>query len=409
MGIRISYMGTKRAQAEVVAAIIKELPSGPLLDAFAGMCAVGEAVAPQRNVWTNDVQPFPAAVGRALFCSQTAPMRSQAVGLILESSFSKNLRMLRTRFADYLAADRRYLRSRRLRDLMAAPATQPFIGNDRSLQLERKRLHGRPSTFPYRLATITYVGGFFGAQQCMEIDSIRYAMDVSFRLGAINEDQRTWLIIALCQVLCHINNSTGQFAHYLKPNAFNFERIIAKRRRSVWSEFLVAIDTLKPIDAPQWRKRNRSFCKDALELLQTLGDSTVRPKVIYADPPYSSAQYSRYYHVLDSILDYRYPEAQGVGRYPGHRFQTPFAQASLVKNSLTELIRGSSETSATLVLSYPRNGLYTNRGGNLRRLLEEYYSHVEIAYSGIQNHSTFGGRGVSPKVPVVERIYVASN
>ncbi|WP_413816507.1 DNA adenine methylase, partial [Pigmentiphaga sp.] len=55
MPLPVSYMGTKRQLAAFVSELVERSSPGPMLDVFAGMCAVGSAVAPKRQVWTNDL------------------------------------------------------------------------------------------------------------------------------------------------------------------------------------------------------------------------------------------------------------------------------------------------------------------------------------------------------------------
>jgi len=408
VSLQISYMGTKRKLASVVSDSLKSLPEGPVLDAFSGMCAVGEAIAPARQIWTNDVQVFPGLVGKALFCSSTDPISSERAKRIIETHFRRNLKALEDRFKGYLKKERKYLATESLEDVIAGNGKLPYVGNDSNLDYERKRLARKTSTFPYRLATITYVGSFFGAKQCMEIDSLRYAIDHSHAKANIDGEQRDWLIIVLGQVLSRINNSTGQFAQYIKPNYSNIQRIIEKRRRSVWNEFFLALDSVSPVSTQEWRSRNRSFCSDALVLLNKMRNWKYRPSIVYADPPYSSAQYSRYYHVLDVLLEYRYPPVTGVGRYPPKRFQTPFAHSTGVFNALSKLVDSASKLRACLVLSYPENGLFSQRGGNIVELLRRHYKNVDVVYKKRQQHSTFGGPRAAAKVSVVENVYVAN-
>ena len=66
-------------------------------------------------------------------------------------------------------------------------------------------------------------------------------------------------------------------------------------------------------------------------------------------PPYTDAQYSRYYHVLETLVTYSYPAISNVGRYPDGRFQTPFSHASKVKESMDQFVRLCSELGSTLV------------------------------------------------------------
>jgi site-specific DNA-adenine methylase len=46
---QFSYMGTKRRLAAQIADIAKPLPTGPFLDLFSGVSAVGMAVSPDRT------------------------------------------------------------------------------------------------------------------------------------------------------------------------------------------------------------------------------------------------------------------------------------------------------------------------------------------------------------------------
>lgn len=399
-------MGTKRRLASKVSEIVQDLPQGPLLDAFSGMCAVGEAIAPWRQVWTNDVQLFPAIVGRALFCTRSEPSPPDRIKDILEPEFRRNMKALERRFSSYLCKEEKYLSTEKLEDIEAGNTLLPFVGNDIRLNQERKRLAKQPSTFPYRLATITYIGSFFGARQCMEIDSLRYAIDAAAQSGFIDSEQKDWLLITLGLVLSRVNNSTGQFAQYLKPREANIDRILEKRRRSVWKEFIVALETISPVGDQLWRSSNRSFCSDALVLLGRMQKDQLRPAVIYADPPYSTVQYSRYYHVLDVIAEYHYPQIQGDGRYPTNRFQTSFAHATAVVEAVTQFIEKASKLGCALVFSYPENGLFINRGGKVVEVMKHHYRCVKIAHRETQKHSTFGGPKASPKVQVVEEIYV---
>jgi adenine-specific DNA-methyltransferase len=409
MGVNISYMGTKRLLSRAVSDVARTLPRGTMLDAFSGMCAVGEAVGAARQIWTNDTQLFPALVGKKLFCSRSAAVYSPNVMPALRAHYARNLGALRARFEHYLHLERRYFESERLGDLLTGNTELPYVGSDPTLEAERAVLSRQPRLFPYRLATITYAGTFFGASQCMSIDSLRYAIDQAFDRGDLSREQRDWMLVALGQALALVNSSTGQFAEYLKPNAGNIARILEKRVRSVWAEFLRALDAVSPVGTIRWRRGNGWFNRDAISLLTEMRDNPARPRVIYADPPYSEAQYSRYYHVLDVITEYNYPAVTGVGRYPGGRYQTPFSLSGRVSDSMERLVESAAALDACLVLSYPENGLFIRVGGDVSRLLRRFYRRVERVYREVQDHSTFGGSRAAPKVPSAESVYVGMN
>jgi len=407
MAFDISYMGTKRRLAPDVAKLIAELPDGPVLDVFAGMCAIGEAVAPRRAVWTNDIQPFPALVGKVLCCSKRPPPTGADAYGALHPLFERNVTALRIRFSRHLRKERRYLRTGSLPDVEIGDGTIPYVGTDTRLNRERARLARQPNTFPYRLFTITYPGTFFGVSQCIEIDSIRYAIDVARDVREISQEEWCWFLAALGLVCTRINNSTGQFAQYLTPNVHNINRIVQKRRRSVWAEFVDVLPTLATFGDSRWRSQNRSYRTDAGSLLRRLAKSEVKPSVVYADPPYSNAQYSRYYHVLDVLLEYNYPAVTAKGRYPANRYQTPYSNTGTVTNAITTLVQSVAALKANMILSYPANGLFLSRGGDLLGMLKTHFRSVRLGHRASQEHSTFGGLHAPTSVSVTEEVFVA--
>lgn len=409
MSVQISYMGTKRELAPTVSNILSELPDGPLLDVFAGMGAVAESVSAAREVWVNDIGSFASTVGRALFTSRRGPPPSKKARDDLESDFEKNRGSLRRRFGSSLRLEESYLDSHILEDLTAGNTGLPYVATNRRLEAQRKKLADDAGTFPYRMATITYPGSYFGVRQCIEIDSIRYAIDKAYRQRRVRKDEARWLVIALCQVATRINNSTGQFAQFIKPSKTNIDRIVQKRARSVWEEFIETVDKLAPVGSEFWRSRNRGYRSDASRLLKFLTTRGDRPAIVYADPPYSKAEYSRYYHVLDALVDYSYPEISNDGRYPKKRAPVDFARLRTVNDAMQLIVKRSAEIGATLVLSYPSNGILHRTGADLRELLGTWFSKVTIAHEEVKQHSTFGGPNSDPKVSAVEMIYVARN
>lgn len=401
-------MGTKKHLAGAVADICESLGNGPILDVFAGMGAVCESLADRRNVWVNDCQPFASTVSRVLFTSQWPPQPIAETQAILEKPFERNMQALSSRFSKYINKEKRFLRTGKLEDALAGNTNLPHVGSCAELDLIRKRLARKPGTFPYRMATITYIGAYFGVQQCFEIDSLRYAIDTARKDGFISRESEQWMLLALCQVASKINNSTGQFAQYIKPKPGNINRVLEKRRRSVYREFIATLDRLGPIGSDLWRRGNRAFRSDALALLPRLTRQQRAPAIVYADPPYTNAEYPRYYHVLDMLLEYRYPPASGVGRYPDRRNRPIFARVRTVTNAMRRLIEQSAKLGSSLVLSYPASGILHSNDITVVELLREHYRNVRVAHSENHSHSTFGGPNAKPKVRVTEFVYAAT-
>lgn len=407
MGVLIPYMGNKRWLANDIADVIAQFDDGPFLDLFAGMCSVGQAVAPSRQIWCNEIQAFPALVAATLFCSQIRT--SQPILAAIERYYTENLIALHQRFGDELQAESNALDRKSYNMIRTRSFNLPYIDNSHSLKKERDKLERNNKFFPYRLFTITYAGSYFGLRQSIQIDSLRYAIDKMYLANKIKIDLRNYFLVCLGLSAINCNNSTGHFAQFLSPTRSNIDRIYERRKKSIWIEFISCLSKIAPLGSPEWRKNNRCYRSDALNLLRRLNSGKHKPRIIYADPPYSSAQYSRYYHILDTIVKYNYPDIQAIGRYPQNRFQTPFSHKISVNAVMNKLVRRSAQLGAELVMSYPDNGLYIKVGGDLFNLLREYYQDVELVNAAEQEHSSFGGPAADPRITVEERMYVARN
>ena len=283
----------------------------------------------------------------------------------------------------------------------------PNVAADPALDLERVALARQPSATPYRLFSITYSGGYFGLTQTIEIDSIRFAIDQLLADRSINEADHRWLCLALCQAASKVATTTGHFAQHMRANHRNCVRYIAQRRRPVWTEWLRAVVENYPVGTASKRRRNRVFRKDANTLLHDLQHHRPRPAVVYADPPYTRDQYSRYYHLYETLLRYDYPSSTGSGRYRPGRFRSPYSMKTLVGQAIENLVSGCARLGSTLVLSYPERGMLQDSTTILPALIREHFGRPPLVHSFAASHSSFGASKGRQNYIVRERIYVA--
>lgn len=357
-------MGTKRHLVPNLMGIISSCRSGAFLDVFSGMCSVGRAVAPGRQVWSNDLQSFSQLVASTHFCSQDAPLsRLDALGLTAAHRRAKTDELTNS-FATLLAVEHAALEKSDIDALatlfeQSVSHAQTFTG---------AKLAGNHDLFCRR-----YAGTYFGYQQAIEIDSIRYAIDRLKDDGSITGDQWKALLVALCMAMSRCSNSTGHFAQSLFPKSTNIKKVSAQRRRSVAAEWLASIDEVKPIGNKEWRKSNFSFRKDATQLLESLKEFRDKPSVVYADPPYTKDQYSRYYHVYETAVLYDYPACTGMGLYRPDRATSPFSLASKVEEAMDGLIMAAAQIKSCLVLSYPKNGLLEDSTAAIPKMIKAHY------------------------------------
>lgn len=407
MPLQISYMGTKRQLAPLVADVVSQCPSGPLLDLFSGIGAVGAAVSEKRQIWNNDAQLFASTVARSFFTSQDLPPSMELVKEYALEHYHTNKAKLNSRFQKRITEEKRAIDAQDFEALNSLYAGAPHVGNSTRLENERQKLALTPQTFPYRLFSITFSGGYLGIKQSIEVDSIRYAIDTLHKEKKLSSDEKMWSLVALCQAVCKCSTTTGHFAQFIKAKESNFKHFAKQRRRSIFEEWLAAFSTFQPFKDAAWRSANKAFREDAETLIGRLNKQNSLPSVIYADPPYTADQYSRYYHLYETLLQYDYPASSGIGRYRPDRFISRFSLKTTVADAFEHLISNAARLECQLVLSYPANGLLENPKEHLLRLLGKHFSKCEIAHEIQHSHSSLGGSKGKPKYPVDELVFYA--
>lgn len=400
MAVNITYMGTKRDLAALVAEVACQTQTGVLLDAFAGMCTVGEQVAPSRQIWSNDVQVFAAEVARALFTSVDDPPDAIWTADLHFDEFERHRRRLADKYDEPLGTE------------VHLGSADTFTAFTKRRNLLKHQLSCITKKFRRRnrnLFTTTYSDSYFGLRQAIDADAIVGAIAEIYEAGKTSLDQKRWCLLALGRALLKVANSTGHFAQFLTPNRSSFRRFCSQRKRDLWAEWLFSIGELSAVGTMDWRKQNKAFNEDSLALLRRLAESKERPSVIYADPPYTDDQYSRYYHILDTLMLYDYPEVTGAGLYRPARFSTPFSLKTKVTQAFDDLIKSGRELDADLILSYPSNGLIHEAGAKPETILKRHYGKVECCFAVPHNHSTFGASKGSAQANVTEFIYLAKS
>lgn len=402
-----TYMGTKKPIAGHVAGVVRSARPGPFLDLFAGISSVGDAIASERQVWCNDIQDFAVTVAAAKFTSRAGPEIDAAVlSGILEQANANRLKLM-PMVGDFLVEEAECLhlgQIRKIKDLCSRQIAAATSGKYQRVRAAARCLPGRGSYF---LFSISYAGGYFGSKQALDIDCLRFAIDRLLSSKAINRDQHRWYILALCKAMFAVANTTGHFAQYLEVKGSTLTRFLAKRKRDVLKEWIDAIRELEPAGTAEWRRENRVFKSEAGQLLQKLKRSNAKPSVIYADPPYTADQYSRYYHLLETLIVYDYPELHGKGQYRSGRFVSDFSLQSRVMIAFEDLISRAANLGSDLVLNYPETGMLTDTKQSLLGLLRKYFRQAEVAASIPHQHSTLGASKGIERSAVTELVFLA--
>ena len=282
------------------------LPLGtPILDVMSGTGVVTRALSCSYELWTNDPNPYAALLSKCQGLDSFSLDLHSLIGDLREP-YHSNLLALRALARKSLEQEASFLHCDLSDEALAAYAA---FEQTPALPLTDGSAHGTPAT----MASERYGNVYFGIGQCIEIDSLRKAIDVVFPHEGVERG------LALCALIlsCTKCASGPHFAQPPKSHSLRAMRsIIEKRARSISWEFELALTKLagRPPPAVPLGGSTQLDWRDALS--RFVRECGARPAGVYADPPYSKLQHSRYYHVLNEILAYSYPVTEGSGRYP---------------------------------------------------------------------------------------------
>lgn len=394
----VRYMGTKRSLAPVVRSEIDRLrPRGRIVDLFAGVGSVAQAMASDYPVLVNDALLFTGPLAKARFVEPDIP-RPEVANVLkaLHPAFWQHLRWLEDRFEDRLAREVAALGDgrRALADYLEDAA---HAGNSTRLKAEAAAAAGKASAERYLLVTLYFSAGYLSTRQAMELDALRLAIDQYYSTS-------DWLLAAWIASAAAVVNGPGHTAQFLKPTSSSaFNRVRRQWARPVWTTFASKLETIRPVGNRRWRIRNRVYHSDALKLLA--GTQLTGAGAVYADPPYSKDQYSRFYHLYETLFLYDFPACTGKGRYREGRFTSRFFLASKVESAFLALFKEVAELGLPLLLSYPAKSLLSRKKVEIRDLISPFLQirrEIHIPY----RHSTMGASGGRRYYDAREQLFV---
>jgi adenine-specific DNA-methyltransferase len=402
-----TYMGTKKQIVSDVAQVIEVAKRGPLLDLFSGIATVAASVSPARQVWCNDVEGFPYILASAKFTSQAGPeLDAEVLSNILERVAINRSKLFKS-VGECILEEDDVLHNGKIRRIKDFAQRQIASAESQGSARVRASHRAEPRREPYCLFSVTYAGGYIGSRQAFDIDCLRFSFDALLEAKKISADQHRWFVLALCKAMFAISNTTGHFAQYLDIKSSTLLRYLSRRRRDVFTQWASALRELKPFGSDEWRLKNKAFKGDAMDLLAALKRSKTYPAVIYADPPYSKDQYSRYYHLLETLIAYDYPDIEGKGQYRPDRFVSNFSLRSKVSSAFDLLVADAASLGSELIINYPEYGLLQDTEQSLLKILRAHFRRAELAKVIAHEHSTLGASKGIERSAVREMIFYA--
>lgn len=197
----------------------------------------------------------------------------------------------------------------------------------------------------YYLFTKDYSGTYWSFEQCVWIDSYRavldeYKTDVPFY---------NLLLTCLIYAMAYNSQSTGHYAQYRIPESDSSkEDILIYRRKNISDFFIRKYEELRSFLAEKNEYRFITTAKTDVECLKEIPERTL----VYADPPYCFVHYSRFYHVIETLVRYDYPRVRYKGRYRSDRYQSEYCVKTQVENAFSQMFKGIRDKKSDLILSY---------------------------------------------------------
>jgi len=402
--------GNKSRMTPFLAAIARHYvpDAGEVCDLMSGTGIVSRVFSAFFKVYANDANDFAALLTRC----QAVAISTKALSEFIEkmpSFYEQNAAALMELFGDSLSIEAGFLHGRvnssaldqykRYCEMFPYPiegdpsaaSAEPIPTNSAGRLGARIRemivlRQQHPNSFPYCMATVYYSNAYFGLSQAIALDSIRFAIDKCMT-GAFRDFCLAALLVTAC--------SCASGPHFAQPPKIRSEgsmaEILEHRARDVLSEYSLILRLMAERQKEPARIEhvwNLDWRQALAQFDSVTKSAAVDRRGVYVDPPYTKLQYSRYYHVLNTILAYNYPDISGKGRYPprSYRFSSRFEyQSSAAKKEFAELFQQCASMKAIIFLSYTSKGLVPIH--HLVEEMEKVYPSLDLFCKRIRHHS----------------------
>lgn len=336
----IKYMGSKASILRFIGEGLSEIhePNKPIVDLFAGACAISGGFGHLAPVISNDIQSYSATIASIYLRPASNIGKFDIIGLARPLAEAK---------ISSLPTDLLY-------------PEQLALEQFNELEERNRALLQIDFSFKYHLFTKYYSGTWWSAEQCVWIDSIREVLDDLREKNSITDADFQFGLTCLMHAMAYTSQGTGHYAQYRDANTASSMKDINKyRRQSVAIYFARKFDSLLTWNLANTVERDHQMV--SLDYRECLGK--LQPSVVYADPPYAFVHYSRFYHAIETLVKYDYPDLQiksgeiVKGRYRVDRHQSPFCIRTQVRGAFTDLFDGVKASGSDLLLSYSNTGM----------------------------------------------------
>lgn len=347
----LTYQGNKTKLIDYISKNINEylVEGKALLDIFTGGGSIAKYYKDKIKVYANDLEVYSYHIVNS-FLSKSKKIDCEIIDKFL-NDYKNNFSFLYARLSNYIQDENNYINDCNITMTKELYYNYPTIWNQKYSEiindyLDWKKLNNKDH---YYLFSTHYAGTYFGILQSIEIDSIRYAIS-NISLDYNVSCFFSCLYYAMNQV---VFSKDGHMAQPLDIEK-NQSKLFKKRSISVLDVFM---ETLENFNQNCCVFEHKVF---NYELNSIICNSEIIKRVgcIYADPPYTDMQYSRYYHLLNTVTIYEYcsptfkNDKYTKGLYLSNRNQSKLSSKNSCMYEMIKLMEVCSNNRINLVISY---------------------------------------------------------
>ncbi len=350
----INYQGSKSNLLDFISESIKnyvDIGDG-VLDLFSGSAIVSNMLKSKYKVVSNDSEAYASMIASSIL--QPPVFDQKETFDSFHTFYQEHYKELAIKLETFLSSESELIQASDSKQLKELYNKLPSVWNtlDKNITPTMLRVENNFNLFSYY-----YAGTYFSLSQAMQIDSAIYA--ISKMDSTLKATLYSCLFYAIKEI---VFSKDGHMAQPLSIDKYPL-RHITQRQKSLLPFFRKKL--LEFSELEHYRvNENEVYNMDFWELLST-EKLAGKISLIYADPPYTDMQYSRYYHLLNVAVKYDYPELTKnagnytKGLYTEGRLQSPLSQRGSAKKYLEKLFKYCNENRINLALSfaYPQNSV----------------------------------------------------
>jgi len=223
-----------------------------------------------------------------------------------------------------------------------------------------------------------YGGHYFSPAQAI-------LFDFMLKHSPQEEPERSVCLAATISAASKCAAAPGHTAQPLQPTETAGKYIMEAWKRD---PLLICEKELIELCPKHSTRIGKAVLADAIHLTPGLNADDL----VFVDPPYSGVQYSRFYHVLETMVRAQPVHVSGVGRYPAieERPQSDFSRKGQSRQALEQLLISLSKTGSTVIFTFPEGECSNGLAGNVVIETASKWFHVtKTAVDG--QFSTLGG------------------